>query len=235
MKVAGLILAAGSGSRLGRPKAEVVVGGRRLVDLAIESCVRAGMNPVVVVLGAVWLTPMPMADSPTADMADIAEVDSGDGDGPNGDVPEADSLDVGGPHVVGNPPEPPEVWLVENSNWATGMASSLKAGLAALERDPPIDAVVITLVDTISVGEHHLRRVGSALRDGATAAVATYDGMARTPVGLAREVWADVARTVSGDEGARAWLRANPQQVTDVECADLGPWTDIDTPADLPD
>ncbi|HEY8621585.1 MAG TPA: NTP transferase domain-containing protein, partial [Dermatophilaceae bacterium] len=53
MKVAGLVLAAGGGSRLGRPKAEVVVGGRRLVDLAIGSCARAGMNPVVVVLGAV--------------------------------------------------------------------------------------------------------------------------------------------------------------------------------------
>jgi len=200
MKVAGLVLAAGGGSRLGRPKAEVVVGGRRLVDRAIESCVRAGMNPVVVVLGAVWLTPMPLADSP---------------DNPDKDVP--------------------EVWLVENSDWATGMASSLKAGLAALELDPGIDAVVVTLVDTISVGEQHLRRVGSALKAGATAAVATYDGKARTPVGLAREVWADVAATVAGDEGARGWLRAHSDLVTNVECADLGSWTDIDTSADLPD
>jgi len=200
MKVAGLVLAAGGGSRLGRPKAEVVVGGRRLVDRAIESCVRAGMNPVVVVLGAVWLTPMPLADSP---------------DNPDKDVP--------------------EVWLVENSDWATGMASSLRAGLAALEYDAGIGAVVVTLVDTLSVGEGHLRRVASALSNGATAAVATYEGKARTPVGLAREVWADVAATVAGDEGARGWLRAHPQQVTDVECADLGRWTDIDTPAHLPD
>lgn len=207
MKVAGLVLAAGGGSRLGRPKAEVVVGGRRLVDLAIGSCARAGMNPVVVVLGAVWLTPMPLADSLDADIPD---------------APDAEAADA------------PEIWLVENGDWATGMASSLKAGLAALELDPGIDAVVVTLVDTISVGEQHLRRVGSALKAGATAAVATYDGKARTPVGLAREVWADVAATVAGDEGARGWLAARPQLVTDVECADLGPWTDIDTPADLP-
>jgi len=200
MKVAGLVLAAGGGSRLGRPKAEVVVGGRRLVDRAIESCVRAGMNPVVVVLGAVWLTPMPLADSPAN--------------------PDA---------------APPEVWLVENSDWATGMASSLRAGLAAVEPDAGIDAVVVTLVDTLSVGGEHLRRVGAALRDGATAAVATYKGKARTPVGLTREVWADVAETVAGDEGARGWLRAHPKLVTEVECADLGRWTDIDTTADLPD
>ena len=200
MKVAGLVLAAGGGSRLGRPKAEVVVGGRRLVDLAIGSCARAGMNPVVVVLGAVWLTPMPLADSP---------------DNPDKDVP--------------------EVWLVENSDWATGMASSLRAGLAAVEPDAGIDAVVVTLVDTLSVGGEHLRRVGAALRDGATAAVATYKGKARTPVGLTREVWADVAETVAGDEGARGWLRAHPKLVTEVECADLGRWTDIDTTADLPD
>jgi len=200
MKVAGLVLAAGGGSRLGRPKAEVVVGGRRLVDRAIESCVRAGMNPVVVVLGAVWLTPMPLADSPAN--------------------PDA---------------APPEVWLVENSDWATDLASSLRAGLAAVEPDAGIDAVVVTLVDTLSVGGEHLRRVGAALRDGATAAVATYKGKARTPVGLTREVWADVAETVAGDEGARGWLRAHPKLVTEVECADLGRWTDIDTTADLPD
>jgi CTP:molybdopterin cytidylyltransferase MocA len=208
MRVAGLVLAAGGGSRLGRPKAEVVVGGRRLVDLAIGSCARAGMNPVVVVLGAVWLTPMPLADSLDADIPD---------------APDADARDA------------PEIWLVENGDWATGMASSLKAGLAALELDPGIDAVVVTLVDTISVGEQHLRRVGAALKAGATAVVATFDGRPRTPVGLAREVWADVAATVAGDEGARGWLRAHSDLVANVECADLGSWTDIDTPADLPD
>ena len=197
MKVAGLVLAAGGGSRLGRPKAAVEVGGRRLVDLAIGSCVRAGLSPVVVVLGAVWLTPMPRADGVAGDTADI--------------------------------------WLVDNTQWATGMASSLRAGLAALEADLDIDAVVITLVDTISVGEEHLRRIGSVLRDGAAAAVATYEGDARTPAGLTRGLWADLARNVVGDEGARGWLRAHPQLVTDVECADLGPWIDIDSPNDLPD
>jgi len=124
---------------------------------------------------------------------------------------------------------------VENAAWATGMASSLKAGLAALQADVDVEAVVVTLVDTPSVGAEHLSRIAAALRVGATAAVATYKGRARTPVGLTREVWANVASSVAGDEGARRWLRAHPHLVSDVECADLGGWTDIDTPADLPD
>ena len=197
MNVAGLVLAAGAGSRLGKPKAGVEVGGRRLVDLAIESCVGARLNPVVVVLGAAWVIPMPLTDSPAG--------------------------------------EAPEVWLVENPDWATGMASSLRTGLTALEGDPGLEAVIVTLVDTPSVGEVHLRRIDSALCDGATAAVATYDGAARTPVGLTRGVWAEVAATVVGDQGARRWLRSHPHLVTDVECADLGPWADIDSPTDLPE
>jgi len=67
-----------------------------------------------------------------------------------------------------------------------------------------------------------------------TAAVATYRGEARTPVGLIREAWAEVARTVVGDEGARGWLRAHPEMVRGVECADLGPWIDIDSEEDMP-
>ena len=196
MRVAGLVLAAGGGARFGRPKAEVELGGRRLVDLAVESCASAGLDPVVVVLGAVRLTPLRLAGIEGADTLDLR--------------------------------------LVDNADWASGLASSLQAGLKALEAEPGIDAVVISLVDTPCVGREHLRRISSALNGGATAAVATYEGAARTPVGLAREVWADVAGTVAGDEGARRWLRAHPHLVTEVECADLGRWSDLDAPTDLP-
>lgn len=52
MSWAGLVLAAGAGTRLGRPKAEVVYRGRRLLDLTSEACRVAGLDPVLVVLGA---------------------------------------------------------------------------------------------------------------------------------------------------------------------------------------
>lgn len=52
MATAGLVLAAGAGRRMGRPKAEVWVGGRRLVDRQVDLLRAAGCSPVLVVLGA---------------------------------------------------------------------------------------------------------------------------------------------------------------------------------------
>lgn len=49
---AGLVLAAGAGRRLGRPKALVDIDGELLVDRAVRVLVDAGCDPVVVVLGA---------------------------------------------------------------------------------------------------------------------------------------------------------------------------------------
>ena len=196
MKVAGVVLAAGAGVRLGRPKAQVELDGRRLVDLAVEACAHAGLDPVVVVTGAASVEPEPLA----------------------------------GTHQL----KAPEVVVAHNPEWDSGQASSLRAGLAAVGARPEVDALVVTLVDTPGVRAEHLRRVVTALDDGATAAVAAYRGQQRTPVGLVRAVWADVAEAVHGDEGARAWLREHQGLVTPVECGDLGPWRDIDVPADLP-
>ncbi|MFJ2029345.1 NTP transferase domain-containing protein [Streptosporangium sp. NPDC087985] len=49
---AGLLLAAGSGSRLGTPKALVEFRGERLVDRGVRLLRDGGCHPVVVVLGA---------------------------------------------------------------------------------------------------------------------------------------------------------------------------------------
>jgi nicotine blue oxidoreductase len=50
--VAGLLLAAGAGRRMGRPKALVTHGGRLFVESAAGVLASAGCRPVVVVLGA---------------------------------------------------------------------------------------------------------------------------------------------------------------------------------------
>jgi len=59
--VAGLVLAAGSGSRFGGPKAPVLVDGERLVDHAVRCLRDGGCEPVVVVLGA-WVGEVPRAE-----------------------------------------------------------------------------------------------------------------------------------------------------------------------------
>jgi len=48
----GLVLAAGSGTRLGQPKAELVLGGERLVDRAVGVLRAGGCDEVIVVARA---------------------------------------------------------------------------------------------------------------------------------------------------------------------------------------
>ena len=50
MTVAAVVLAAGAGRRFGGPKAEAVLGGRRFVDLVIQSASQAKLDPIIVVV-----------------------------------------------------------------------------------------------------------------------------------------------------------------------------------------
>ncbi|HEY9390202.1 MAG TPA: nucleotidyltransferase family protein [Mycobacteriales bacterium] len=118
-----------------------------------------------------------------------------------------------------------------NPLWSTGMGSSLRAGLAALPSD--VDAVVVALAAQPLVGAGTVARLVSAGRAGALAAVASYAGRPRNPVLFARSVFEDVAASVTGDRGARDWLRSHPDLVVPVPCDDVGDPTDVDTPADL--
>jgi nicotine blue oxidoreductase len=120
---------------------------------------------------------------------------------------------------------------VVNDEWRSGMASSLRAGLAALAGTA--DAVVISLVDQPGIGADVVARVVRRLRDGHELVVATYAGAPRNPVGVDRSLWDRVAEAASGDEGARAFIRAHPELVEAVECADIADPSDVDTPTDL--
>lgn len=52
MRVAGLVLAAGESRRLGAPKQLLEIGGRPLVQIAVDTLHEGGVAEVVVVLGA---------------------------------------------------------------------------------------------------------------------------------------------------------------------------------------
>ncbi len=183
--VAGVLLAAGSGSRLGRPKALVTVGGRSLVSRGIALLQDGGADPVIVVTGA----------------AELSE------------------------------PLPPGVVSVYNPDWATGMGSSLAAGLRAVPAGP--SAAVVALADQPLVGHESVRRLIAAFGAGARVVVACYEGRPRNPVLIGREHWPEVVAMASGDVGARPFLRARPDLVTHVECGDVGSPDDIDAPEDL--
>ena len=120
---------------------------------------------------------------------------------------------------------------VTNDAWPSGMASSLRAGLAALRPEPA--AVVVTLVDTPRVGIPAVHKLIAAWHAGAVAAQATYRGEPGHPVLLSRAVLAEVAAAATGDRGARDWLRSHPGVVARVPCDGTGYPSDLDTPEDL--
>ncbi|MFC4535312.1 nucleotidyltransferase family protein [Sphaerisporangium dianthi] len=125
----------------------------------------------------------------------------------------------------------PGALAVHNPDWATGMGSSLRAGLSAVPREA--GAVVIALVDQPLIRPEAVRRLVAAYRAGAAVAVASYGGAPRNPVLIAREHFHSVRALAEGDVGARPFLRAHPELVTMVPCDDAGDPADVDTPGDL--
>jgi CTP:molybdopterin cytidylyltransferase MocA len=186
---AGVLLAAGSGSRFGRPKALVEFHGEPLVRRGVRLLRLAGCAPIVVVVGA----------SATA----VAAV-----------------LDDANVRVVRNP------------DWTSGMGGSLRVGLDAARR-AGAPAAVIALVDQPLVAPAAVRDLVAAWRGGAVIAVATYDGMQRTPVLFDAASWAAASASAVRDRGARSLLREGPEWVQPVPCDARASPRDIDTEADM--
>ena len=127
--------------------------------------------------------------------------------------------------------EPHALEVVENPDWAEGISTSVKAGLGAL--GPGTRAAVVLLADQPLVGAGAVERLLAAFEGGARVAAATYGGKLRNPVLFSREVWPLLMRELSGDEGARSFLRRHPELVTRVPCDGVGDPADVDTADDL--
>jgi CTP:molybdopterin cytidylyltransferase MocA len=202
--VAGVLLAAGEGSRFGGPKALVELDGQTLAERGVGLLRAGGADPILVVTGATevqipgthtvynpeWRTGMG-----SSLRAALNALTSPEDASPEDASPEDASPEDAGPEEVG--------------------------------------AVVVALADQPLVGPESVARLIAAYRAGASVAVATYDGQPRNPVLLAREHWPEVIATATGDTGARAFLRARADLVSLIECGDTGRPDDIDTPADL--
>lgn len=126
-------------------------------------------------------------------------------------------------------PDDDAVRTVINSDWESGLASSVKAGLAALDRDE-WDAVLLTVADQPLVDGAMLRLLFDAFRGGARLVASDYDGAPGVPALIAREHSRDL-EALKGDHGAGPWLRSRGSEVTLVPLP--GPLHDLDTPADL--
>jgi molybdenum cofactor cytidylyltransferase len=118
-----------------------------------------------------------------------------------------------------------------NPDHATGMASSLRAGLASLTAE--VDRVVVILGDQPDVDAALLDRLLELQEtSGLPAAALSFNGLLHPPVVLERELWGDLM-ALEGDVGCRAVIRARPELVAKLRVeTDLTHPVDIDTPAD---
>jgi CTP:molybdopterin cytidylyltransferase MocA len=188
VRSSGVILAAGSSRRMGRPKQLLPVGGRPLLQGVVAHANASRLDEVVVVLGA-------NADELAA------------------------ALDLGRARTVVNPEH------------ASGMASSLRVGLEAL--GDGVERAVVILGDQPAIWAALL----NALLDlqassGLPAAALSFDGLLHPPVVMARELWPDL-RSLEGDVGCRALIRARPELVAALPAAGSGRHPiDVDTPED---
>ena len=123
--------------------------------------------------------------------------------------------------------------LVRNPDYAQGMSTSLRAGLAAL----PAQAVaaVVLLADMPRVSAVHIDRLIDAFEAKQPAIVVPQHGGRRgNPILWPREFFAQMQK-VAGDRGARGLLEEHAQRIRSIEMDDDAIHADVDTPTELKD
>jgi molybdenum cofactor cytidylyltransferase len=124
--------------------------------------------------------------------------------------------------------------MVYNPDYAEGMATSLKAGIAAVP-DTSAGALIL-LGDMPHVTAEIINRLLAAFADNpmAKAVVPMVAGQRGNPILIGRTLFADVM-TLDGDRGARKLLDAAGDSVIEVSIDDAAVLTDVDTPEALAD
>jgi molybdenum cofactor cytidylyltransferase len=121
-----------------------------------------------------------------------------------------------------------DVVVVQNAAWRTGMAGSLRAGLARVPRRT--DGLLICLVDQVGIGANDLARLAGAWRNRPRRpAAAFYEGRAAVPAVIPRRLFGRL-RELTGDTGARQLLgNAGDLSLVAMPSAAF----DMDTPEDV--
>ena len=120
------------------------------------------------------------------------------------------------------------VTFVHNPNFADGLSTSLKAGVAALSAD--VDGAIVCLGDMPQVDTQLIDRLIAAFdpERGALVVVPTIAGKRGNPVVWSRRFFPDLA-SLDGDTGARHLIAGYQEAVVEVP-ADQAALVDVDTP-----
>jgi molybdenum cofactor cytidylyltransferase len=125
-----------------------------------------------------------------------------------------------------------KVTFVHNPDFAEGMSTSLRAGLAALPGK--VDGALICLADMPLVTPAVLDRLIAAFNpdEGRAICVPTWNGKRGNPVLWDRRFFAEMAN-LAGDVGAKHLIGEHADLVAEVAMPDGAVLTDIDTPEAL--
>ena len=194
-ELAGLVLAAGRGSRFRAAggampsKLTALLDGEPLVRHAAQAALGAGLTPVIVVTGHA--------------RADVEAALSG-----------------------------LAVTFVHNADFASGLASSLRAGVAAAPAE--CAGLIVLLGDMPRVSAALVAALAARFTAApeAAAVAPVHGGVRGNPVVIARALFPRIA-TLAGDEGARKLLAGLGAAVIEHPVDDAGVTADVDTPAAL--
>jgi molybdenum cofactor cytidylyltransferase len=124
-----------------------------------------------------------------------------------------------------------DVTLVANPDYATGLASSLKAGIRAVPAE--CDGAVILLGDMPGITTEQVDRLAGAFTEAPDAIVVpVHEGHHGNPVLWPRRLFSELLQ-LEGDAGAKRLIAAHREDVREVELATAGIFVDIDTPEAL--
>ena len=198
--VAGVVLAAGAGSRYGRPKA-LVRGddGTGWLLRTIKTLQTAGCSPVLVVLGAQAQQAEALLDAAAPPLDSVVVVRADDW---------AAGLSAS----------------LRAALHAAGQREAPPTALAVVPVDVPDlnPATVRRLLERPGSGNPAPHVSADTLRQ------AVFGGRPGHPVLIGHAHWAPLLATLTGDTGARHYLAAAAAER--VECADLSTGRDVDVP-----
>jgi molybdenum cofactor cytidylyltransferase len=188
-RIAAIVLAAGRSIRMGSNKLLIEIGGKSLVEHAVDTALVSRASPVVVVTG----------HQPAMVEARLAGRD---------------------------------VILRRNPDYAAGLATSLRAGLAAVPDE--CDGIVVCLADMPGVGPALIDALIDAYDPsaGREIVVPTRDGQRGNPILWGRRLMPELA-ALQGDSGGRQIIDRHAAAIFPVAVADDAASTDIDTPEAL--
>lgn len=124
------------------------------------------------------------------------------------------------------------VRFVHNADYAEGLGTSLKAGIAAVPEES--DAAIVCLGDMPQVDAALINRLIAAFdpERGALVVVPSIDGRRGNPVVWSRRFFHDLM-AIQGDVGARHLIGNYAEAVVEVPLAGEAALTDVDTPESL--